>query len=196
MFFFSPFGISARRVNKLSMEMESLLNGNNSVDLVKIGVCYMLQSVMAETALIALTSRLLFLVKTLPLLDANMLAYLTGTDNRFPLGRLNRLEKAAAENMDGGDAEDTESEDDDDDEDDEDDDEDDGEDDSGDEDDSDDELLVMEKVMTTIAMNMMMKTMMMGMKKMRRMKRVMKRMTKKCKPNHLPKGRSETEFSL
>ncbi|KAJ6963761.1 hypothetical protein NC652_002159 [Populus alba x Populus x berolinensis] len=121
------------------MEIESLLNGNNSVDLVKIGVCYMLQSVMAETALIALTSRLLFLVKTLPLLDANMLAYLTGTDNRFPLGRLNRLEKAAAENMDG-DAEDTESEDDDDGEDDEDDDdEDDGEDDSGDEDDSDDE---------------------------------------------------------
>ncbi|KAJ6947593.1 hypothetical protein NC651_002082 [Populus alba x Populus x berolinensis] len=61
--------------------MENLLNGNNSVDLVKIGVCYMLQYVMAETALIALTSRLLFLVKTLPLLDANMLAYLTGTDN-------------------------------------------------------------------------------------------------------------------
>lgn len=62
-FLFSPFGISDRRVNKLSMERENLLNGNNSVDLVKIGVCYMLQSVMAETALIALTSRLLFLVK-------------------------------------------------------------------------------------------------------------------------------------
>ncbi|XP_061975205.1 phosphopantothenoylcysteine decarboxylase subunit VHS3-like [Populus nigra] len=123
------------------MERESLLNGHNSVDLVKIGVCYMLQSVMAETALIALTSRLLFLVKTSPLLDANMLAYLVGTDNRFPMGRLNRLEKAAAENMGGGDAEDTESEDDDDDEDDEDDDDDDddGEDESEDEDDSDDE---------------------------------------------------------
>ncbi|KAH8520803.1 hypothetical protein H0E87_002018 [Populus deltoides] len=121
------------------MERENLLNGNNSVDLVKIGVCYMLQSVMAETALIALTSRLLFLVKTSPLLDANMLEYLAGTDNRFPLGRLNRLEKAAAENMDGGDAEDTESEDDDDDEDDEDDDDDNGEDESEDEDDSDDE---------------------------------------------------------
>ncbi|KAJ6711422.1 hypothetical protein OIU79_007802 [Salix purpurea] len=82
------------------MEMETLLDGNSGVALVKIGVCYMLQSVVAETALIALTSRLLFLFKTSPLLDANILADLTGIDNRFPLGKLNRSEKVAAENMD------------------------------------------------------------------------------------------------
>ncbi|KAJ6342785.1 hypothetical protein OIU78_010658 [Salix suchowensis] len=110
------------------MEMETLLDGNSGVALVKIGVCYMLQSVVAETALIALTSRLLFLFKTSPLLDANILADLTGIDNRFP------SEKVAAENMDGGDAEDTESEDD---EDEDDDDDDDGEDGSEDDDDSD-----------------------------------------------------------
>ncbi|KAJ6715395.1 hypothetical protein OIU85_026849 [Salix viminalis] len=101
----------------------------------RLGVCYMLQSVVAETALIALTSRLLFLFKTSPLLDANILADLTGIDNRFPLGKLNRSEKVAAENMDGGDAEDTESEDD---EDDDDDDDDDGEDGSEDDDDDND----------------------------------------------------------
>ncbi|KAJ6700712.1 hypothetical protein OIU74_012125 [Salix koriyanagi] len=111
------------------MEMETLLNGNSGVALVKIGVCYMLQSVVAETALIALTSRLLFLFKTSPLLDANILADLTGIDNRS--------EKVAAENMDGGDAEDTESEDDEDEDDDDDDDDDDGEDGSEDDDDSD-----------------------------------------------------------
>ncbi|KAJ6394748.1 hypothetical protein OIU77_023864 [Salix suchowensis] len=113
------------------MEMETLLDGNSGVALVKIGVCYMLQSVVAETALIALTSRLLFLFKTSPLLDANILADLTGIDNRFP------SEKVAAENMDGGDAEDTESEDDEDEDDDDDDDDDDGEDGSEDDDDSD-----------------------------------------------------------
>ncbi|CAK7356962.1 unnamed protein product [Dovyalis caffra] len=64
------------------MEREGLFNGNSSVDLDRVALYCMWQSVVAETALTALSSRLLLLFKISPMLDVNVLADLTATDNR------------------------------------------------------------------------------------------------------------------